>query len=190
MFSDESKYNLISSDGITRVRRPVNTRFDKKYVKSTVKHGGGSVNVWGCLGSVGTGPIHRINGIMDRFIYKDILQDVMLPFFRRKMPRGKKFQHDNDPKHTSQYVKNFLGQQKIHVLEWPSQSPDLNLIEHAWDYVEKQIRTRKHTNLNDLFNHIDEEWRKIPQEYIDKLFESMPRRIQAVLRSKGGPTKY
>ena len=34
------------------------------------------------------------------------------------------------------------------------------------------------------------EWEKIPAEECQKLIESMPRRIQAVLRAKGGYTKY
>lgn len=47
LFSDESKFNLFSSDGIRYVRRPVGKRNDVRYQVPTVKHGGGSVMVWG-----------------------------------------------------------------------------------------------------------------------------------------------
>ena len=49
LWSDESKINLINSDGRSYVRRPKNTAFHPKYTKKTVKHGGGNILVWGCF---------------------------------------------------------------------------------------------------------------------------------------------
>lgn len=47
LWSDESKFNLFSTDGIRYVRRPIGKRNDPKYQIPTVKHGGGSVMIWG-----------------------------------------------------------------------------------------------------------------------------------------------
>jgi hypothetical protein len=47
--SDETRYKMYNSDEMKRVRRPVNTRFNPKYVTPTIKHGGGSVFLSGCL---------------------------------------------------------------------------------------------------------------------------------------------
>lgn len=99
------QYNLFSSDGIRYIRRPINKRNDIKYQVPTVKHGGGNVMVWGCFSRDGIGPLHRINGIMDKFMYADILKKHMLPHAKLKMPRGWWFQQDNDPKHASKHVK-------------------------------------------------------------------------------------
>lgn len=47
LWSDESKFNLFSSDGIRYIRRPVGERFNRRYQVPTVKHGGGNVMIWG-----------------------------------------------------------------------------------------------------------------------------------------------
>ena len=78
-----------------------------KYQMPTVKHEGGSLMVWGDFLAAKTGPFHRIHGIMDRFVFKDILKDVLVPFVRQGMPRGWIFQEDNDPKHIEGICKEY-----------------------------------------------------------------------------------
>ena len=78
--------------------------------------------VWGSFSLSGVGPFVEKNGKMDRIKYGEILTKCMIPHGRRNMRRGWKFQQDNDPKH----IKTLLKKQKVKVLEWPSQSPDLN----------------------------------------------------------------
>lgn len=189
-WSDESKFNLLNSDGIQFVRRPVGHRLDPKYTKPTVKHGGGSVIVWGCFSGFGMGPLHNIIGIMDRFMYRDILQNVMLPHVEDTLPLRFKFQQDNDPKHSSKLVKKFFTDEQIPVLKWPSQSPDLNPIENLWEILDRSVRTRTYSNKGDLFASLQEKWSNLDMGIVDKLIESMPRRCQAVIDNKGYFTKY
>ncbi len=66
------------------------------------------------------------------------------------MGRGWVFQHDNDPKHMAKATKEWLKKKHIKVLEWPSQSPDLNPIENLWRKLKVRVAKRQPRNLNDL----------------------------------------
>lgn len=190
LFSDESKFNIKSSDGFRLVRRPKGQRLNPRYTRGTVKHGGGNVLVWGCFSGHGIGPIHRINGIMDRFVYKDILENIMLPHAEEEMPLKWRYQQDNDPKHTAKCVKEWFKNNKINVLKWPAQSPDLNPIENLWDIVDRKINRDDCRNADELFRQVEIAWNEISGEILSNLIESMPRRCKEVLKNKGYATKY
>uniref|UniRef100_A0AAY4AD58 Transposase n=1 Tax=Denticeps clupeoides TaxID=299321 RepID=A0AAY4AD58_9TELE len=131
LWSDETKIELFGINSTRRVWRKKNAAYDPQNTVPTVKHGGGNILLWGCLSAKGTGQLHRINGKMDGATYRKILSDNLLPSARKlKMGRGWVFQHDNDPKHTAKATKEWLKKKHIKVMEWPSQSPDLNPIEN------------------------------------------------------------
>ena len=94
-----------------------------------MKHGGGSLQVWGCISANGVGDLVRINGILNAEKYRQILIHHAIPSGRRMI--GTKFilQQDNDPKHTANVIKNYLQhteqQEVLEVMAWPPQSPDL-----------------------------------------------------------------
>lgn len=191
IWSDESKFELFSSNRQVRVWRKVNTALDPKNLQATVKHGGGSVMVWGCMSASGVGNLVFIDGKMDQYVYKNILLHNLLPSARKLgLESGFVFQQDNDPKHTARSVKQWLSENIENVLEWPPQSADLNPIEHLWDHLDRKIHEQPISSLTELRKVIQREWEKIPANVTKNLVDSMPRRLQAVLKSKGYPTKY
>lgn len=179
LWSDESKFCRFGSDGKCYVWRPPN-----------MQHGGGNVKVWGAFSGHGVGPIIKIDGQMDQFVYKNIVSNTMIPYAEENLPLRWRFMHDNDPKHTSRLVKRCLEQNNVDVLKWPAQSPDLNPIENLWNDVEQHITAAKPKNLNDLWSEIQKAWYAIPNERCMGLVNSMSRRCAAVLKNKGYPTKY
>lgn len=190
LFSDETRYKIFNSDGMKRVRRPINTRFNPKYVTPTVKHGKGSVFLWGCFSWNGVGPLHPINDTMDRFVYRDIMQNVMLPYAEWEMPLRFIFQQDNDPKHSSRIVQEWFQENNVRVLQWPAQSPDLNPIENLWEEVERRIRTQMFPNIQSLLNKINQVWINLPENTVQNLIASMPRRCRQVINNNGYSINY
>uniref|UniRef100_A0A915DXW8 Tc1-like transposase DDE domain-containing protein n=1 Tax=Ditylenchus dipsaci TaxID=166011 RepID=A0A915DXW8_9BILA len=190
LWSDESKYNLFSSDGIRYVRRSPNQKKNPKCQVPTVKHGGGSVMVWGSFSRDGMGPLNRIEEIMKAVNYKKILEEQMLPDARIRLAEYWIFQQDNDPKHASKLVKKFLSDNNVDVLKWPAHSPDLNPIEHLWEELDRRIRNRTYKKTGKLFNALSKEWSKIPLGVVMKLVDSMSRRCEAFIAAKGYATKY
>ena len=74
----------------------------------------------------------------------------------------------------------------------PAKSPDVNPIEHLWDELQRAVDKRdvRPLNLNQLGAALTEEWNNIPVERLENLVSSMPRRLQAVINSYGGHTRY
>ncbi len=100
------------------------------------------------------------------------------------------FQHDNDPKHTARAMKEWLRKKHFKVLEWPSQSPDLNPIENLWRELKVRVAQRQPQNITALEEICMEEWAKIPATVCENLVKTYRKRLTSVIANKGYTTKY
>ena len=100
------------------------------------------------------------------------------------------FMQDGVPCHRSKMVKKFLKRKRIQMFEWPGNSPDLNPIENLWHLMKNKVSEKHLSSLAAVRTAIKEVWvREISANYCCKLINSMPRRRQEVIKSKGGHTK-
>ncbi len=100
------------------------------------------------------------------------------------------FQQDLAADHTAKSTKSWFNNHGVTVLDWPANSPDLNTIENLWGIVKRKMRDTRPNNADDLKAAIKATWAFITLEQCHRLIAFMPRRIDAVIHAKGGPTKY
>uniref|UniRef100_A0A674A8J2 Zinc finger protein 250-like n=1 Tax=Salmo trutta TaxID=8032 RepID=A0A674A8J2_SALTR len=179
LWSDETKIELFGLNAKRHITTPM------------LKHGGGSIMLWGCFSAAGTGRLVRIEGEMNGEKYREILDENLLQSAQDlRLGQRFTFQQDNDPKHTAKTTQEWLRDKSLNVLEWPNQSPDLNPIEHLWRDLKIAVQRRSPSNLAELERICREEWEKFPKYRCAKLVASYPRRLEAVIAAKGASTKY
>ena len=186
IFSDETIIELSPNRRIL-VRRPLKSGIEEKYLCKTKKFGGKKLMLWGFISSDGRKGLAKVSGNMNAVSYVQILQENLLP----NMYLGEIFQQDNAPVHTATLTKTWMLENAVESLEnWPAQSPDLNIIEHVWSFLKKKVSKMNPKTVDELWHTCEEEFRKIPQDFIETLYESIPRRLNEVLRRNGKNTKY
>ena len=194
IFSDESKFNLHGSDGISNVWCCDEDLLKQENIQSIKKFGGGSVMVWGCITSQGVGKLLRIESTINSKDYCKILLNGLIPTMLKYnlSTSNSIFQQDNASCHASRETQDWLRINNIPTLEWPANSPDMNPIENVWAYLDKKVRKNNasFTDPDLLWKELEKEWYDIDPELIKSYFFSMCSRIAALKKSKGDVTKY
>jgi transposase len=88
---------------------------------------------------------------MNRAKYREILDESVLQSTQHlRLWRRLIFQQDHDPMHTAKTTQGWLRVKSQNVLEWPSHSPDLNLITHLWRDLKISVKHHSPSNLTEL----------------------------------------
>lgn len=98
---------------------------------------------------------------------------------------------DNDPKHRSKHIENYLKSNAVNWWATPPESPDLNPIENVWGSLKQFLRnTYKPHNLEELKQGILQFWQSLTpavcRNYINHLYKVIPK----VVELNGGPSGY
>ncbi|KAG2457038.1 TCB1 transposase, partial [Polypterus senegalus] len=191
LWSDETKIEPFGVNARHRVWRKPGTAHHQASTIPTVKHGGGNIMLWGCFSAAGTGSLVRIKGKMTAAMYRDILDENLLQSaLDLRLGQRYIFQQDNDPKHTAKISKEWLQDNSVNVLKWPSQTPDLNPIQHLSRDLKMAVHRCFPSNLVELERCCKEEWAKLAKDRCAKLVTSYSKRLEAVIAAKGASIKY
>ena len=113
---------------------------------------------------------------MDSPVYIEILEQHMRPSTAWLLPyTGTPYflQQDNDPKHVSCQTRDWLDLYHVATLPWPSQSPDLNPIEHLWADLKRRVGAGPvPATVDELWERLEREWWATDAGLCQRLAES------------------
>jgi len=189
LWSDESKFEIMSSRRI-RCWKVKGEGLIPATTNPTVKHSK-SAMVWGCVSWSGVGRLAEVSTTMDAKLYVQILNSNLFQSAEDlKIRNDFIFQADNDPKHTSKLAKKWLSDNDVVQLTWPPQSPDLSIIENLWNYLDLKLEKSDRKSFHSFKTALFAKWKNIPQELIENLIKGIPKRLEDVIKAKGGPTSH
>ncbi|KAJ8388882.1 hypothetical protein AAFF_G00126380 [Aldrovandia affinis] len=149
--------------------------------------------VWGGISLEGRTNLHvLVNGTLTAIRYRDeILRPIVRPYAGAVGP-GFLLVQDHPRPHVARVCRQFLDDEGIDAIDWPSRYPDLNPIEHAWDVMYWCIRRRQVApqTVQELTDALIQVWEEIPQDTIHRLIRSMPRHCRECIQARGGHTHY
>ncbi|GFV07373.1 transposable element Tcb2 transposase [Trichonephila clavipes] len=168
------------------------TRYPQENTIERHRYGGAEWLVWEGIILGSRTVLHVQSVMMTGHIYRDVILEQHVRLFRGAMGAEFLFMDDNARPHRAKIVDECLQSEDITRMDWPAYSPDLNPIEHVWDMFGRQIAARQPhpTCLPELRRALLDEWCNIPQDQIDNLILSMPRRCKAYFALSGRHTPY
>ena len=192
LWSDESIFKCVANRRYC-IRRPrYFSRYHRRFTCKTVRHPQ-SLMIWGAFSGAGgkAGLEFVPKGVtMTGRRYKMIL----VKHLARSMEEHgcQIFMHDGAPCHTAKIIKSYLVSKGIECMPWPGNSPDLNPIENAWNFIKNKVyKNASNMSLETLRSTVTQVWeKKLDKNYFAKLAASMPRRCREVIRAKGELTRY
>lgn len=144
------------------------------------------VHVWAGISLRGATGICIFEGVMDKELLAEILDKTLVPYLHNFETH--RFVQDNDPKHTSYYVADFLDRSCIHWWKTPLESPALNPIENLWHEFKEFIhREVKPTTKMELVEWIKRFWKTVTIEKCTKYIRHLRKVIPGPLNFKEVP---
>ena len=138
-----------------------------------------SLHFWGVITINGVMPLIKAPEKCSARHDSGFLKTASVP---NLLNNGITFVDDNCPIHRARLVEDWKQENNMQEYSWSSHSPDLNPIENVWVYMKRQLHciVLDHENLEKVVVDI---WNKNPTEFLQKLNQSMPNRVNQCLKN-------
>jgi len=188
IFSDETHF-FVQGEKVPYVRKSADEKLSPAHLQQAPKYPHKKM-FWGYFTHEGTGALVPVEGMMKSDQYMDICQRRIVPLMQRNPDLI--FQQDLAPCHTSKKMKAFFKNQHIEVLSWPGNSPDLNPIENLWAILKKKLGKMDCCRKDELIKSVIQVWfhDEDIKNHCSTLVESMPKRVNELIKNKGGHINY
>jgi hypothetical protein len=196
IWTDESTFSTAGFGHRPWVIRRADEEFHPDCIDETFESGRQSRMTWGAFCGTMKSPLAFIPGKakLDSAMYvKRIMEPYLVPFWHRCCEEygWTKAVEDGAPGHKG-YSIQYRELNEVDSVEWPAQSPDLNLIEALWGDIEAELGEiwGRVADIGVLEACVTAAWNSIPEERLDSLIRSMPARLQAVIDAEGEAAPY
>lgn len=197
LFTDETRATLDGPDGWCKGWVIIG---QNRHQRLRRQQGGGGIMIWaGIIGGTLVGPWRVPDGVkMTAVAYINFLKEHLEPWLKKQrvtFRRNIVFMQDNAPSHaahtTTEYLQQ-LGFTGVRKMKWPANSPDLNPIENLWSIMKQRLyaNNRQFKSKDELWNALLEISRDITADDIQKLTNSMDRRLFEVISKRGKHISY
>lgn len=153
------------------------------------------LHVWGGVGYYFKSRLYFFQQNLDGALYRTILNARIPPNCADDCPARLSgawiFQQDGDPKHTARLTTALLDEiAPDRLRDHPPNSPDFNIMEDIWSYLDREIKKKKIRSIEHLKRSLTTAWNNLPWDYVRTSVESMPHRLQQCIDRGGERTDY
>ncbi|GFX09908.1 transposable element Tcb2 transposase [Trichonephila clavipes] len=188
LFTDESRFTMESDSGRLLIWREERTRYHQSNTVERHSYRGGGILVWAGISLGGHTDLHVFHGgTVTGLRYRDEILDPYVRPYAAAIGNDIILMDDNARPHRARIVEEYLEDHGLERMEWPARSPDLNPIEHLWDYLGREVAALNPPprSLHELKQGLLCVWSSLPIPVSDNLINSMGNRCRQCIQVSG-----
>ncbi|GFV82714.1 transposable element Tcb2 transposase [Trichonephila clavipes] len=193
LFTDEYRFTMESDSGRLLIWREQRTRYHQSNTVERHSYRGGGILVWAGISLGGHTNLHVFHGgTVTGLRYRDEILDPYVRPYAAAIGNDLILMDDNARPHRARIVEEYLEDHCLERMEWPARSPNLNQIEHLWDYLGREVAALNPPprSLHELKQGLLCVWSSLPIPVSDNLINSMGNRCRQCIQVRGGHIPY
>ncbi|GFX96082.1 transposable element Tcb2 transposase [Trichonephila clavipes] len=193
LFYRRVRFTMESDSARLLIWREQRTRYHQSNTVERHSYRGVGILVWAGISLGGHTDLHVFHGgTVTGLRYRDEILDPYVRPYAAAIGNDFILMDDNARPHRVRIVEEYLEDHGLERMEWPARSPDLNPIEHFWDYLGREVAALNPPtkSLHELKQGLLCVWSSLPIPMYDNLINSMGNRCRQCIQVRGGHIPY